>query len=76
MYSEPGTKNETGGKWTIVRGTKTNPGSIVYMLESDKAEKTITFLKLGDNLIHLLDNDGKLMIGNESFSYTLSRFIN
>ena len=76
MYSEPGTKSETEGKWTIVRGTKTNPNSIVYRLESDKPETSISFLTLSDKLIHLLDNDGRLMIGNESFSYTLSRVAN
>ena len=73
MYSEPGTTSETEGKWSIVRGTKTNPNAITYRLESDKPEKSISFLKLGESLIHLLDNNGKLMIGNESFSYTLSR---
>jgi len=76
MYSEPGTKSETEGKWTIVQGTKTNPNSIVYRLESDKPETSIRFLKLSDKLIHLLDNDGRLMIGNESFSYTLNRVSN
>ena len=76
MYSEPGTKTETEGKWTITKGTKTNPNSIVYRLESDKPEITISFLKLSDKLIHLLDIEEKLMIGNESFSYTLSRQAN
>jgi hypothetical protein len=76
MYSEPGTKNETEGKWTIVAGTKTNPTAIVYRLESDKPETSISFLKLSDKLIHLLDNGEKLMIGNESFSYTLSQIAN
>ena len=76
MYSEPGTTSETEGKWTIVRGTKTNYNSITYRLESDKPQKSISFLKLGNSLIHLLDTDGKLMIGNESFSYTLSRVAN
>ncbi|HEX7903195.1 MAG TPA: hypothetical protein VF487_04880 [Chitinophagaceae bacterium] len=76
MYSEPGTTSEAEGKWTIVRGTKTNPSVITYRLESDKPEKSISFLKLGDSLIHLLDNNGRLMIGNESFSYTLSRVVN
>lgn len=76
MYSEPGTKSETEGKWTMVRGTKTNPNAIVYRLESDKPGISISFRKISDKLIHLLDNDGKLMIGNESFSYTLSRVAN
>ena len=76
MYSEPGTKTETEGKWAIVHGTKTNPNAIVYRLESDKPEKSISFLKLSDSLIHILDINGKLMIGDESFSYTLSRIAN
>jgi len=76
MYSEPGTKSETEGKWIIVQGTKANPNSIVYRLESDKPETSISFLKLGDKLIHLLDSEERLMIGNESFSYTLNRVAN
>ena len=76
MYSEPGTKTETEGKWAIVNGTKTNPKAIVYRLESDKPEKSISFLKLSESLIHILDINGKLMIGDESFSYTLSRVAN
>jgi len=76
MYSEPGTKSETEGKWTIVKSTKTNPNAIVYRLESDNPETSISFLKLSDKLIHLLDNAEKLMIGNESFSYTLSQVAN
>ena len=76
MYSEPGTKSETEGNWTIVKGTKTNPNSMVYRLGSDKPETSISFLKISDKLIHLLDIKEKLMIGNESFSYTLSQVAN
>jgi hypothetical protein len=76
MYSESGTKNETEGKWTIAQGIKTNPNSIVYRLDPDKPETSVSFLKLSDNLIHLLDNSNRLMIGNESWSYTLSRVAN
>ena len=76
MYSEPGTKSEREGKWTIVRDTKTYPNFEVYRLESDKPVTSITFLKLSDKLIHILDNKGGLMIGNESWSYTLSRVEN
>lgn len=76
MYSEPGTKSEREGKWTIMRGTKTNPNATVYRLESDKPGTSISFLKLSDKLIHLLDIDEKLMIGDESFSYTLNRVAN
>jgi len=76
MYSEPGTKSETKGNWTIVKGTKTNPNSIVYRLETGKPEISVSFLKLSEKLIHLLDIQETLMIGNEGFSYTLSRVAN
>jgi hypothetical protein len=35
--------------------------------------KAINFVKLDDNLVHLLDPEGKLMIGNAAWSYTLNR---
>ena len=76
QYSEPGIKSEGEGKWTIVQGTKTNPNSILYRLESGNTETSISFLKISDKLIHLLNNEGRLMIGNEFFSYTLNRIAN
>lgn len=73
MYSQPGTKAESEGKYTIVRGSKTNPNAILYRLNPGKDGISIDFLKLSDNLLHILDHDGNLMIGNESWSYTLNR---
>jgi hypothetical protein len=73
MYSEPGIKSEVEGKWTIVRGTKTKPDAIYYQLNPGKPGMDLRFLKLGDNLLHIVDQDEKLMIGNEFFSYTLNR---
>jgi hypothetical protein len=76
MYSEPGIKTEAEGKWGIMRGTKSNPGAIFYQLNPDKPGMDLRFLKLGDNLLHIVDQNGKLMIGNEFFSYTLNRVAN
>jgi hypothetical protein len=76
MYSQPGAKTETEGKWTIVRGTKTNPNAIVYQLDPGEPHLSISFLKLSDNLLHLLDQEGNLMIGNAAASYTLNRVAN
>ena len=73
MYSQPGTKAESEGKWTIVRGTKTNPDALVYRLNPDKPAISVDMLKLSDNLLHVLDREGRLMIGNEFWSYTLNR---
>ena len=76
MYSQPGIKTETEGKWTIVRGSKSNPRAIVYQLDPGKPLISIRFLKLGDNLLHLLNQDGALMIGSSLASYTLNRISN
>jgi hypothetical protein len=76
LYSQPGTKAESEGKCTIVRGSKTNPSAILYRLNPDKPAITIDFLKLSDHLLHIVDHDGKLMIGDEFWSYTLNRVPN
>jgi hypothetical protein len=71
-----GTREEMQGKWSNVKGTASNPDAIVYRLTDDKTGKTISFLKLNDNLLHLLDTDRRLMIGSAAFSYTLNRIDN
>lgn len=76
MYSQPGTKTESQGKWTIGRGTKTNANAVVYQLNPDKPEISLSLLKLSDNLLHVLDHERNLMIGNEFWSYTLNRVAN
>jgi hypothetical protein len=73
MYSEPGMTSESKGKWAINKGTKTDPNAIVYQLNPDKPAIKVSFLKLGDILLHIIDQDEKLMIGNEFHSYTLNR---
>jgi hypothetical protein len=64
---------ELEGKWTIVKGTASNPRAIIYQLHDDKTNQTISFLKLNDSLLHLLDSDLRLMIGSAAWSYTLNR---
>lgn len=70
MYSQPGTKSESEGKWAI---TKTNAGATVYQLNSGNPKISISLLRLSDDLLHILDEKGKLMIGDEFFSYTLNK---
>lgn len=43
-----------------------------YQLQAEGMQ-TISLLKLNDNLLHLLDADGRLLTGNGGWSYTLSR---
>ena len=73
MYSQPGVKTESEGKWAIIKGTKSNPVAIVYRLNPDKQEISLSFVKLDENLLHILDHEEILMIGNEFWNYTLTR---
>lgn len=59
------------GKWSIRKGTKTNADAVVYQLEA--GSQNISFLQLTDDLLHLLDNEDKLMIGTPGWSFTLNK---
>jgi len=60
------------GRWRIVNGSRKDPTEVVFQLDPDKPE-TISFVKLDDNLLHLLNSDQSLMVGSAAQSYTLSR---
>lgn len=76
MYSQPGTKSESEGEWAIIRGSKTHPNKVLYQLNPGKPGIALSFLKLSNNLLHVVDQEERLMIGNEFWSYTLSRVAN
>lgn len=68
-YSRPGIKNESTGKWNIVQGAR----SVIYQLVPDHPAPTLRFVKLGDNLLHLLNEKDQYMTGDPFQSYTLNR---
>jgi len=59
------------GAWKVERGTKSNPSALVYQLQSGNHH--ISFQLLDDNLLHLLNADKSLAIGNDGHSFTLSK---
>jgi hypothetical protein len=67
---------ELEGKWKIVKGTASKCQAIIYQLLDNKTNHTISFLKLNDDLLHLLDSDQRLMIGSAAWSYTLNKTVN
>jgi hypothetical protein len=70
----PGSKTlELSGKCTIMRGLSNNANAVVYKLTSPDSHIALSFLKLDQNLLHLLDEKDQLMVGNGGFSYTLNR---
>ena len=61
------------GKWIIEKGSATDPSAVIYRLDPDSPATSISFLRLNDNLIHLLDSHRQLMIGTGAWSYTLNK---
>ena len=61
------------GKWTIVKGSDTNPNVVIYQLDPDKPEESISFLIGDENVIFFLDKNQQLYVGNNNFSYTLNK---
>ena len=61
------------GKWKIVSGTAHDPNAIVYQLEAASGHGAIRLFKADDNILFFVGKDGRLMVGNVKFSYTLNR---
>jgi hypothetical protein len=59
---------EKTGRWQIAAGMKSNPQATVYRLDGG-----IALMKINHDLLHLLDPDGSLMVGNGGWSCSLSR---
>jgi hypothetical protein len=68
-----GTALKRAGKWKIVKGTAIAPRALVYKLESEKPADSVSFQLLDPNLLHLLDTQGRLVVGTAGWSYTLNR---
>jgi len=61
------------GKWKIVNGTAHHPNGIIYELEAASGHGAIRLFKADDNIMLFVGHDGRLMVGNADFSYTLNR---
>ncbi len=58
------------GKWKIVTG-KNN--QVIYELDDGKGKGFLYLLKLDENVLMFIGPAGKLLTGDEDFSYTLNR---
>lgn len=70
---EDGPQVEQQGIWKIVIGTKADADAVVYQLTADKGRKSLSLVKVGEDLLHFLNPDKSLMIGNPGWNYTLSK---
>jgi hypothetical protein len=78
--NEPGTyrilgtvwRKEGGrtGSWKIITGKN---GRVVYKLNDENGKGLLYLLKVDENILLFTDADGKLLAGDEDFSYTLNK---
>lgn len=61
------------GTWTITTGAKSDPAATVYQIDPDDPQTTVSFLKVNENLLHVLDREQAMLVGNGAWSYTLNR---
>jgi hypothetical protein len=71
--SADGPRVAVHGTWEILKGTKSGSDAVVYRLNAEKPQRSLSFMSVGANLLHLLNPDGSLMVGNGGWSYTLNR---
>jgi hypothetical protein len=70
---EEGPTVEVQGEWEILHGTKTQPNAVVYRLYGDERKESVSLVKVGGNILHFLNEDKTLRVGNAGWSYTLNR---
>ncbi len=58
------------GNWNIITGKN---GRIIYQLNDDQGKGFLYLLKLDEQILVFTDANGKLLVGNEDFSYTMNR---
>jgi hypothetical protein len=68
-----GTTARLRGSWSTRRGSQTDPDAVVYRLTDESSGQSVAFVKVGNNLLHFLNDDQGLAVGNAGWSYTLSR---
>jgi hypothetical protein len=72
-FFQGGTKTETTGQWRTTVGRRADPRATVYQLQATDPHRSLSLVKIDENLLHPLTYDGHLMVGNDSWSFTLNR---
>jgi len=60
------------GTWAVLRN-RNDPGTIVYRLDPDDADRSLSFIRADDNILLFAGEDGSPLVGDKYFSYTLNR---
>jgi len=70
---DDGTPITMEGNWGIMKGTDTDANAVIYQLNPEDPQMTISFLKVDEDILHVLHPDMRLMVGNAGWSYTINR---
>ena len=70
---EVGPTVKLNGRWALLKGSKANPQAAVYRLKSNSNGRILSLAQVGNNLLHFLDHDRNLKVGNAGWSFTLNR---
>ena len=71
--SEDGPKVSLHGTWDLGKGAMSRPEAAVYRINVETPQRSLSFVRLSEGLLHLVNPDGSLAIGNGGESYTLNR---
>jgi hypothetical protein len=66
----------SGGKTVTLQGELKTSGTLpkqIYSIKAGKSQRALSIARVNDNLLQLLDREGKSLVGNEFWSYTLNR---
>ena len=66
-------ESDITGNWVITKGATSNPDAIVFQLDPDKPNQTISLFVGDENVLFFLHKDKNLFIGDENFSFTLNK---
>ncbi len=69
-FKNGGEKRSFTGGYIVSNNKSGNLNGEVYQLKSDNPRTIISFVKLNENLFHLLTPGNELMVGNGGWSYT------
>ena len=64
---------ELKGKYSVRKTFPGNAKAITYNLTADNSPIVLSFLKVDENILHLLKPDKQLVLGGAGWSYTLNR---
>jgi hypothetical protein len=71
--SEDGPKVKIRGTWEIVKDAESRASTVIYRIHAEQPERSLSFVQVSENLLHLLNPDGSLAVGDGGWSYTLNR---